>query len=218
MILLNEMLEKYKYYIFDFDLTLFNTKTGSALAYESAFSVVGSVYNARELDAYMSEFLDLTYARIQSPKGDYLAFENEFYKVSHQLMAKYSEPYDDAMKLLSILRENNKSISIVTNKDKVAVIDILKYHNLDEKMFDYIITCEDVVNRKPDPEALNMCIKLLNANKKLVIYLGDSRNDILAANNAGIRSVFIQRNTVVQDVNSTYYVKTLFELFKKNTI
>lgn len=58
-----------------------------------------------------------------------------------------------------------------------------------EKLFEVIITSDDVPNRKPDPDPLIECAKRLDVNPDKCIYVGDTRTDIKAGKAAGMKTV-----------------------------
>jgi pyrophosphatase PpaX len=98
------------------------------------------------------------------------------------------ELYPDALFVLESLRNKGKELALVTSGSKHIVTETMNKYNL-TKMFDAIITKEDVSNHKPHPEPLDLGMKLLGATKDKTIMIGDTDNDIGAANNVGIDSI-----------------------------
>lgn len=58
-----------------------------------------------------------------------------------------------------------------------------------ERLFEVIITSDDVPNRKPDPDPLIECAKRLDVNPNKCVYVGDTRTDMQAGKAAGMRTV-----------------------------
>ena len=58
------------------------------------------------------------------------------------------------------------------------------------KYFDYVLAGEVIDKRKPDPKPIFYTLEQLKVDKNSAWMIGDSDNDIIAANNAGITSVF----------------------------
>jgi HAD superfamily hydrolase (TIGR01509 family) len=58
-----------------------------------------------------------------------------------------------------------------------------------EKLFEVIITSDDVPNRKPDPDPLIECAKQLDVDPNKCVYVGDTRTDIKAGKAAGMKTV-----------------------------
>ncbi|MDE6285146.1 MAG: HAD family hydrolase, partial [Bacilli bacterium] len=105
--------------------------------------------------------------------------------------------------VLSLAKTNH--LAIVTNKDRACVVKILQYHNLPEDLFDIIICCDDVSNRKPHPEALITCMDKMYWQKLDCLYIGDNSNDLRFAANAGIDAVIVTRS----QCKSEYEIETL---------
>ena len=211
--------KEYDYYLFDFDLTLFDTAKPTSLSYKAAFAAIGIKYEEENLGLYLAEFLTDTFSRICEDKNRYEIFANAFYTESHKVMHE-AEIYDDVMETLETLKKAKKKIAIVTNKDAKGVNIILKSHNIDESFFDDIVTCEMIENRKPAPDALLVCIRNLdskNGRQGTAVYIGDALNDILAAQNAKIDSYLIDRDFSSNIANAVpiYSLKNIVEKFNK---
>ena len=54
---------------------------------------------------------------------------------------------------------------------------------------DHIVTLDDVKEEKPDPEPLLLCKELLGATS--CIYVGDTKDDVRAADAAGFKSIIV---------------------------
>lgn len=178
--------------IFDFDMTLVDTSKGSALCYEKALLAAGGTFKLADLTTYMGEFLDATYSRIKNPQIKYAEFERVFYHYSHKCMASMSVLYDDTLEVLNVLSKT-KRLSIVTNKDRKCVEQILQFHKIRKDLFEIILCCGDVNLRKPHPDGLINCMNLLPCNKDECVYIGDSFTDVEFAQNAGIEYYRINR-------------------------
>jgi HAD superfamily hydrolase (TIGR01549 family) len=64
----------------------------------------------------------------------------------------------------------------------------LKHAGVD-KLFDVIITSDDVAKRKPAPDPLIACAKKLELQPENCVYVGDTATDIKAGKEAGMRTV-----------------------------
>lgn len=85
---------------------------------------------------------------------------------------------------------NHKKISwgIVTNKSSKFSVPIVMAHPL-LKFAQCLISGDDVYNPKPSPEGLMKAASMLSIEPSEIIYLGDDRRDVIAANDAGMTSV-----------------------------
>ncbi len=95
-----------------------------------------------------------------------------------------------AREYLQYLRNENKVIALATSTIRPFTEMILRGSSLFE-FFDYMVTAEDVMNGKPDPEIFNLTILKGNFLKKEAVVYEDSRNGIDAARSAQIFCVGI---------------------------
>ncbi len=105
----------------------------------------------------------------------------EKYKHSN---AKKTILYPFAKELLDELRDYN--LALVTNKPDEYIKPILQKFDID--VFDFILG-GDFEYKKPSPVPLLRALEYFNINPDEAIMIGDSKNDILAAKNAGIKSI-----------------------------
>lgn len=89
---------------------------------------------------------------------------------------------------LQALKDNGIALALVTNKPSAFVAPILNALGIHDG-FSVIIGGDDVENKKPHPEALLRVMQTLGLQPEELLFVGDSRNDILAAQAAGCRSV-----------------------------
>lgn len=81
-----------------------------------------------------------------------------------------------AMSLLDDLRTNGVPTAIVTNSGRALVEAVLPH--LAGHEFDHIVTCEDVINGKPDPEGYLLAAERLGVASEHCIVLEDSVNGL----------------------------------------
>lgn len=93
--------------------------------------------------------------------------------------------------------KNSKKLGLITNFDHPPYIySILNKYSL-IRYFDKIIISGEVGCKKPDPSIFYIILKELNLTPQEVIYVGDSKEDIIGATNAGIRPILIQRKKII---------------------
>lgn len=105
---------------------------------------------------------------------------------------KYINIDPEVVPLLKILR-NKKSLALITNFDHPTYIySILsKYHLI--KFFNWITISGEVGFKKPDPQIFQITLDQSNLKPQDVVYIGDSKEDIEGAINAGIKPILIYR-------------------------
>ena len=82
--------------------------------------------------------------------------------------------------LLESLRIDGFRIALATMSSGDVVQHIMNFHGIGH-YFDHVVTVDDVVNVKPDPEILVKTIGLLGVNAEQAVYCGDSSHDSEAA-------------------------------------
>jgi phosphoglycolate phosphatase len=98
--------------------------------------------------------------------------------------------YDGVIRCLQALHERNIVMTIVTNKPREFVPAILASLGI-AHFFTLIIGGDDLAERKPSPLPLLHCIKQMQCAIETVMMVGDSKNDIDAARQAGIPVVAV---------------------------
>ncbi|MEB5923485.1 phosphoglycolate phosphatase [Franconibacter daqui] len=96
--------------------------------------------------------------------------------------------FPDVEQTLHALHDNGMPMALVTNKPTPFVAPLLEALGI-AKFFTVIIGGDDVTNKKPHPEPLLMVLEKLGLTAPELLFVGDSRNDILAAQAAGCCSV-----------------------------
>lgn len=98
--------------------------------------------------------------------------------------------YDGVQETLQVLHDKGYKMAIVTNKPYEFIAPILDALQI-AHYFSLNIGANSLKNKKPDPEPLLHVIESLHVTKGDALMVGDSKNDILAAKNAGVTSVAV---------------------------
>ena len=88
---------------------------------------------------------------------------------------------------LKILKGMGYRLAIVTNKPFAFVTPILEGLELDT-LFELILGGDSLAQKKPDPMPLLHVCKILDVTVEECVMVGDSKNDILAANACAMQS------------------------------
>jgi len=97
-------------------------------------------------------------------------------------------PYPNVTQTLQTLKEKGYTLAIVTNKPFKFVAPILKGLNMDG-LFAVILGGDSLAEKKPHPAPLLHICENLGITVKDSVMIGDSKNDILAANACDMDSV-----------------------------
>ncbi|MBT8344175.1 MAG: phosphoglycolate phosphatase, partial [Sulfurovum sp.] len=96
--------------------------------------------------------------------------------------------YPNVSTTLHALKAAGYRLVIVTNKPFDFVAPILKSLEL-ESLFEFYLGGDSLEKKKPDPLPLQYVCEKMNVSVENCVMVGDSKNDILAANAAGMKSV-----------------------------
>lgn len=208
-------MDKYNYFLFDWDGCLAVTLDPWIEAYRQAFAIHG---------------LSPSYAEIASHLGDWkmgALFGIEDHIAFNSLAVEYAkkglktvELYDGAKDLLTELNRT-KTLALVSSGSRDIIHGGLLHNGIND-IFDIVISGEDVTNQKPNPEPLEKALKAIGGTKDKAIMIGDSDNDILAAQAFGIDSVLVYPEShhsiydkkYMHSLNPTYVINNLNDLIK----
>ncbi len=101
----------------------------------------------------------------------------------------------------SFLKELHKlgyCLHLVTSSPKERVKILLELHNI-HHVFKNIITGDDIVNGKPDPEPYLKMAELIQATPTDCVVFEDSDSGIQSALGAGMKVVTISNNNIVDE-------------------
>jgi len=209
-------MKQYKFLLFDWDGTLVNSLPVWIRAYKKLFKKYGITVSGQEI-------LSKAYG---NPKGcvnfgitNYDNFNVELFELVLETYYKASM-FKGALNILTLLKENSYKLALITNTPNALIQSYFKENKLPD-LFDVIITRDDVLKLKPNPEGYKKALAQLGVAKKLyktVLVVGDSLQDIVAGDKLGIDcALFEPRKTDVENnINYDPKIKTLNEL--KNII
>ncbi|MBO3277569.1 phosphoglycolate phosphatase [Pseudomonas schmalbachii] len=113
-----------------------------------------------------------------------LALFMDAYADSHTL----TEVYPGVVETLKWLKRRKVQMALITNKPERFVGPLLDEMKLG-KFFRWIIGGDTLPQQKPDPAALLHVMKMARVKPEHALFIGDSRNDVLAAKAAGVSCV-----------------------------
>lgn len=102
------------------------------------------------------------------------------------------QPMKNATSFLKRAKKVGLKLALVTSSKPPEVDAMLKLSNL-PKLFDCVITYDDVENTKPDPAAYLLAMKKVGVKKDESLAFEDGKNGIVAVTRAGIKCVVTQK-------------------------
>ncbi|SFV62276.1 Phosphoglycolate phosphatase [hydrothermal vent metagenome] len=103
-------------------------------------------------------------------------------------LCEATRPYSHVIETLQALKDKGYRLSIITNKPLQFVEPILRGLGLND-LFETCLGGDSLKQKKPDPMPLLHACKEMNVSVESSLMIGDSRNDILAANACGMQSI-----------------------------
>lgn len=183
-------------FIFDMDGTIFNTESfyyetwldlsklhGFDFTFEDKMNLSGK--QNKEAISYMVKNFHMSEDEAISLRAEL----NEMRDIRFKEL-DYSLKKEGLIKLLDYLKSKNKKIGLASSSIRSRIDFLVKREDVGE-YFDTIISSDDIVKGKPDPEIFNLCMEKLNAKKETTYILEDSLSGIKAAKASGAVAVLI---------------------------
>ena len=209
-------MQEFKLYLFDFDGTLFDTLPSSKYVFLMAYKNIGISIKEEDVLAWTREPIPNSYARMGAPQELFDSFMKDIDKyVNSQKSVDLIEIYDDTYDTIIDLKMLEADLGIVTSNNVPHVREVLKKFDMQSGFFNVLVGNQEAPNPKPSPEPILKALEMINfkGDKKDVCYVGDSFNDCLAAINAGVVPILLDRDG--EYANSPYQtIKSLAELLK----
>jgi phosphoglycolate phosphatase len=181
---------------FDLDGTLVDSAPGLAQAIDYALSdlqlpppglALASTWIGNGADVMMTRAL--TWALGREPHaGEQRDARALFDKHYAQTVEAGSTLFPQVVETLAALQAKGLPLAIVTNKPTPFVAPLLKSLGIAE-YFTQIIGGDDVIVKKPHPAAIFLVLGHFGVLPGQLLFVGDSRNDILAAQAAGVPNI-----------------------------
>ena len=182
--------------IFDFDGTLIDSVPDLADATNAMLTTLGKkTYPIQTIRNWIGNGSRLLVERALVGKVEVL--ENEltveeadhaeqiFFEAYKNLSGSKTVAYPDVDSGLKKLKNAGYTLALVTNKPIRFVPKILQSFGWQD-LFSEVLGGDSLSTKKPDPAPLLHACEALNVSPEQAIMIGDSRNDILAGQNANM--------------------------------
>ena len=196
-------MKQFQLYLFDFDGTLFDTLPSSIYVFKKAYENIGMRIKEEDVLHFTREPIPNSYQRLGAPQERFDSFMADIDKyVNSKESVDLTGIYDDTYDTIIDLRMVEADLGIVTSNNVPHVRDVLKKFDMQKDFFTVLVGNQEAPNPKPSPEPILKALEMINyqGDKKDVCYVGDSINDCLAAINAGIAPILLDRHHEYQDV------------------
>jgi len=177
--------------LFDLDGTLVNSLDGIYLAVSRAATAHGLQVSAADIRRALDEGHPIWPEMVPSAsRGD----QRRLGDFRAAIMREWNRVLDECVDIIpglertiSLLKTAGIRLGIYTGSRGEAFLPLKRRRLLDQ--FDAIVTANDVAQRKPHPEGLSRCLEKLECPPEEAIYVGDSRQDMIAGRAAGMQVI-----------------------------
>lgn len=176
--------------VFDLDGTLIDSSPDIIL---SAKHVIEKFSLPKREDAFIADCIGGgARALVKKCAGDVSqdlleAATEEFMRYYQQNCAVKSCLYEGVAETLEKLKDSGVTMAVATMKVRQATLKMLEDYHIDH-YFSAVVTMDDVLKGKPDPECIQKILRERNFDQSQAIIVGDSPADINAGVNAGVKT------------------------------
>ena len=207
-------MREYALYLFDFDNTLFDTRCGIEAILREALPVLGVEYGPDSFDECLGLTMDQVYDRyMEDDRSRYRDFERSFMSVVMSDAYLGAPPFPETARVLESLRARGKRIGVVSGKKAYKIVNLLRANGLDGYP-ETVVGFDETERHKPFPDPILKGMSSFDVPKDETVYVGDSPNDAMAAEAAGVDCVIVDRHNQlsVEGIECTCQVDSLDEL------
>ena len=175
--------------IFDLDGTLVHTIEDIAGAANVLFSRHG--LPEHDIEYYLNwigngavKFIERAHGKPVS-RDQLRAYVSEFKEIYAGNLHDRSRVYEGIPEVLNALVDRGIRISVLSNKPHLLTLEVCDFY-LSDWPFDPVLGQREEVARKPDPAAAFEIAEHMGIVPEKILFVGDSDNDILTAQGAGM--------------------------------
>lgn len=174
--------------LFDLDGTLIDSIPLISLSFEYTFDKLGIPWGKGEVLKTIGLPLRNVAAYYAGERAkDFLDIYAKFQQENQEKLLK---AYPRAQDTLIYLQNKGYRTGVFTSKRRNATKVSLSLTGLDSYL-EAVITVEDIERPKPDPDGINLALKILKTSPAKSVYIGDSIYDIQTGKNAGVATIAV---------------------------
>ncbi|MCO7125040.1 pyrophosphatase PpaX [Sporolactobacillus shoreicorticis] len=200
--------------LFDLDGTLIDTNNLILTSFQYTLDhYFPGKFTRDDLIPFIGESLESSFSQV-SPK-----LMNEMISMYREHNSRYHDrlvtefPY--VRETLAALKADGCSLGVVSTKKRDMVERGLRLTRMAD-FFETVVTSDDVMRLKPDPEPVERAMNDLSAQKESTVMVGDSPSDILAGENAHVRTAAVgwslKGRTMLERLNPDYLLDNMKDL------
>lgn len=151
----------------------------------------------------------------QFPLLDIQNILDEYHEIASKKYVTCLSNYPHVIEVLKKLKSNGVKLGVITNKLHKTTLYCLQLLKMND-VFDIIIGSDDVIEGKPNVEAMNKAMNFFQIfDKRNIVYIGDNIIDRDFAFNAGVDSIILTwgpRKANYEHHQPTYFAKDFIEV------
>lgn len=201
--------------LFDLDGTILNTNNLVIKAFQYSLKEHLNIdVDDKELERYFGEPLLKTFKRyyLGNPTKLIQSFR-DFDLKNHDKIVEFFPHVTEVIKTIS---ERGFRIGIVTSKHRYMASKCSHLEEI-EKYIEVINTFDDVEHPKPNPEPIQRALLKLGETPNHALMVGDSREDIISAKKAGVKSILVSWSVLEKDrisIQPDFIIEKIDELLQ----
>lgn len=186
----------FKAVLFDLDGTLIHSLPDLAAAVNRLLAALGRApLDDQAIKAMVGDGAGTLVARALAASGglpgsDVAPYLARFLADYEPRSAETTTPWPGVIETLTELRRQGLLLAVCTNKPSKATAEVLGALDL-ARFFDVVVGADDTPAIKPDPAHVTVILDRLGVPADRAVMVGDSRNDVLAAKQAGVATVIL---------------------------
>ncbi len=178
--------------IFDWDGTLADTKKVVVRSFQSALEKV----NCHVRDGFIAKLIGIGSKKTieEALRVSGIVYDDQLLtklvkeKIQREIeLSDEVRLFDGAVELLDALRDRCR-MALASMNNRAVIDDLLNKKSIAE-YFNVVVTADEVVNPKPNPEIFLKCAERLNSTADQCVVIEDSLFGVKAAKNAGMKCI-----------------------------
>lgn len=196
------MLHKYSALIYDWDGCLLDSLPTWIKAYKSTLNNADIDRSSQDITKVIGNHDALEALGHPYPEKGKIEFQRKLNE-----LIPGAKLYPGVIETLRNITEKNIKIFLATSSHK-KTYELSTASNAVNTFLEYSVFADDVSQYKPNPEPLDTIINKFNIPRSKILMIGESDKDILAAQNAGVDSLWFAHpsNETVHDFS---YLRSL---------
>lgn len=195
-------MRRYDLYLFDFDLTLAETRSVIVKCFLKTLKEFGLPPKPfHEIAALIGLPMEYAAGVVMGTKDEekIRRFCKAYTPYADRYMVKGTSFLPGALAALRELKRRGAKVGIVSSKTSHRILASFERYGATD-LIDHIVGSHEVTKKKPDPEPLNMALEHFGIKKEAALYVGDHLVDAEAARNAGVDfAAVLTGNNVASD-------------------